>query len=66
MMPPALNPFGLGLPPPQSLSRDNMPLPYGEHHLMQVIGRHKLLRVSSPVLYTDCRTICTSFAVVQL
>ena len=41
MMPPALNPFGLGAPPPQSLSRDNMPLPYGEHHLMQVIYQHK-------------------------
>ena len=34
MMPSALNPFAMG--PPQPLSRDDMPLPYGEHHLMQV------------------------------
>ena len=53
MMPPALNPFGLGAPPPQSLSRDNMPLPYGEHHLMQVIYQHKLRRVTGPMLHTD-------------
>ena len=35
MMPPAQTPFSLGQPP-QPLNRDNMPLPYGEHHLMQV------------------------------
>ncbi len=57
MMPPALNPFGLGAPPLQSLSRDNMPLPYGEHHLMQVTGQHELLCVPIPVLCTELRPI---------
>lgn len=35
MLPPAMNPFAYGMRPPRPVSRDDMPLPYGEHHLMQ-------------------------------
>jgi hypothetical protein len=45
MMTQALNPFALG--PPQPLSRDDMPLPYGEHHLMQV-GHGRQCRTPLP------------------
>lgn len=30
-----MNPFAFHMPSPKPVSRDDMPLPYGEHHLMQ-------------------------------